>query len=65
MKNINVDYVDYVDYSQKDVDYQARNHCHDRDHCQYHCWDRPLSGWNCCKDKNPGQDGEEHADGKN
>ena len=24
---------------------ELRNQCHDGDHCQYHCWDRPLSGW--------------------
>ena len=44
MKNINVD---CVDYNQKEVYYQARNHCHDGDYCPYHCWDGPfiLSGW--------------------
>ena len=47
MKNINV----YrVDYNQKEVFYQARNHCHDENHCQYHCWDRPLSGSKPCQD---------------
>ena len=57
MKNINVD---RVDYNQKEVYYQARNHCHDGDHCQYHSWDRPLSDGNRCQNRDPCQDGDEH-----
>ena len=41
---------------------KARNHCQDEDHCQYylgidHCQDR-----NRCQDRDPSQNGNEHAD---
>ena len=62
IKNLNVD---CVDYNRIKVYYQVRNHYHDGDHCQYHCWDRPLSGWNHCQDRDPFQDGDEHTDGQN
>ena len=59
MKNINVD---CVNYNQKEVYYQATNHCHDGDHTVWidHCQDG-----NHCQDRDPCQDVDEHADGQN
>ena len=31
------------DHKEGYVNYQARNHCQDGDHCQYHCWDKPTT----------------------
>ena len=43
-------------------DYQDVDHCQDEDNCQYHLGRDHCQDGNRCQDRDPSQNGKEHAD---